>query len=360
VPEIFRAFYGALFPLDSNASFTYVPRVPRSTFPDAVARRATFVPVFPDGAVGVIRTDTGFALPTGVPRAVEHDLLEVALRVLLETAGFRRQTVHGFAERDGHVFAWAEGDEYHGRRPHAVVPLEIGEPDAVARLLRASGAAELADVVEDAVQSYRTIDRDAFTAEHLAALERIYLAAPTAEGGSGFGGTPEEWRAAREPITDAIDRDGTFLDLGCANGLLMESVPRWCGERGIAVEPYGVDIASGLVRRARERLPHWGDRIWIGDAATWVHPEGCRFDYVHTLIFSPAGDAELRAAVRRQLARLVVSGGRLLVSAYIRGTAHDRTAAQVLDALGFDVAGESRAPLGDPHTPPTTAWVVAP
>ncbi len=200
--------------------------------------------------VAVIRTDGGFALPTGVARAGEHELRDVALRVLLETAGFRSQAVHTFAERDRRLFAWAEGDEYHGRRPHAVVPLEIGEPETVARLLRAADAADLADVVDEAVHSYRTIDRHAFIAECEAVLERIYLAAPTAEGGSGFGGTPEEWRAAREPITDAIDRDGTFLDLGCANGLLMESVQQWCRERGRAIEPYGVDIAPGLVRRA--------------------------------------------------------------------------------------------------------------
>ncbi len=28
-------------------------------------------------------------------------------------------------------------------------------------------------------------------------------------------------------------KDGTFLDLGCANGLLMESVQEWAGERGM-------------------------------------------------------------------------------------------------------------------------------
>jgi hypothetical protein len=336
------------------------PDVPRSNSPQAVARRATFVPVFPDGMVAVIRTDSGFALPTGSARPDECDLLDVALRVLLETAGFRRQTVHAFAERDGQVFAWAEGDEYHGRRPHAVVPLEIGEPETVVQLLRSEGATACADVIDAAMHSYRTIDRDAFAAENGAALERIYLAAPTAEGGSGFSGTRDEWRAAREPITDAIERNGTFLDLGCANGLLMESVASWCGERGLEVEPYGVDLAPGLVQRARTRLPQWADRIWLGDAATWAHPEGLRFDYVHTLLFANSRGADLRSVLTRQLEQLVAPNGRLLVSAYIRGTAHDRTAAQVLAGLGFDVAGESRAPVGDPHTPPSTAWVGAP
>jgi SAM-dependent methyltransferase len=332
--------------------------VSRSTTSFAVARRATFVPIFPDGMVAVIRTDRGFALPAGAARGDEREPRDFALRILLETAGFRSQAVHAFAERDGQVFAWAEGDEYHGRRPHAVVPLEIGEPETVARLLRAHGAAGLADLVDEAVHSYRTIDRDAFMADDRAALERVYLAAQTAEGGSGFGGTPEEWRAAHEPITDAIDGDGTFLDLGCANGLLMESAQQWCRERGVDVEPYGVDIAPGLVRRARERLPRWADRIWLGDAATWLHPEGRRFDYVHTLldVVRPEARGRLVAHVRRSVVR---PGGRLLVSHYARSVVHDRSAADQLRVLGFEVEGESRAASGDLHAPPTTAWLVA-
>ena len=71
----------------------------------------------------------------------------------------------------------------------------------------------------------------------------------------------------------------------------MESVRAWCGERGIDVEPYGLDVAPGLVARARERLPQWADRIWLGDASTWVHPDGMRFDFVHTLLDAVPGDA---------------------------------------------------------------------
>ncbi|HXY91791.1 MAG TPA: class I SAM-dependent methyltransferase [Acidimicrobiia bacterium] len=321
--------------------------------------RVTFVPVFPDGAVAVIRARGGFALPSGEVQPLDTGLLDTALRVLLETAGFRRQTAYEFARHGTHAFAWAEGDEYHGRRPHVVVPLQVGEPDALARLVRSSGQAAIADLLEEATRSYRAIDRVAFAAGHRAELERLYLAAATAEGGSGFGGTREQWRAAREPITDAIDHDGTFLDLGCANGLLMESVRQWCGERGVVIEPYGVDIAAGLVEHARERLPDWADRIWQGDAATWVHPDGRRFDYVHTLL--DCADRERRGDLLDHVIRDVARpGGTLLVSHYARSTTHDRSAAQQLRALGYTPVGESRPGLHDPYSPPTTAWVDVP
>lgn len=57
-------------------------------------------------------------------------------------------------------------------------------------------------------------------------LERPYLEAEDPRGGSGFRGDEARWERARRPIVSAIDRDGTFLDVGCANGLLMESVAR--------------------------------------------------------------------------------------------------------------------------------------
>ena len=155
----------------------------------------------------------------------------------------------------------------------------------------------------------------------------------------------------REPVTDAIDRDGTFLDVGCANGLLMESVHAWCAERGINVEPYGLDVAAGLVARARERLPHWADRIWLGDASTWTHPDGMRFDFVHTLLDSVPRRrrAELITHVLRELVR---PRGRLLVSYYIRSAEHDRTAAEQLRDLGFEVARRVAPVLDPPDSPP--------
>ena len=97
---------------------------------DEVAR-LTFVPFFPDGACAVIRAEGGFALPSGEVADGEDYLLDSALRIPLETAGFRRQTFHAFARRGGHVYAWCEGARYRGARPHVEVPLQIGEPDDV-------------------------------------------------------------------------------------------------------------------------------------------------------------------------------------------------------------------------------------
>ena len=62
-----------------------------------------------------------------------------------------------------------------------------------------------------------------------------YLAARTPEAGSGHSGTAAEWEYSRGIVADAIAGHRTFLDVGCANGLLMESMQGWAG-----VEPYGL------------------------------------------------------------------------------------------------------------------------
>lgn len=96
--------------------------------------------------------------------------------------------------------------------------------------------------------------------------EQHYLESDDPRRQSGFGGDEARWEAARRPIVRAIDRRGTFLDVGCANGYLLESLVRWSPH---ALEPYGLDFSCRLVDVARARLPQWADRFHVGDALEW-------------------------------------------------------------------------------------------
>jgi hypothetical protein len=121
-----------------------------------------------------------------------------------------------------------------------------------------------------------------------ALLERSCLEAGDPRGGSGFGGDEGRWERARRPIVSAVDRDGTFLDVGCANGLLMESLATWAREEGYRIEPYGLDLIGSLAALARQCLPHWSDRIFVGNVMDWRAP--FRFDFVRTeLEYAPPG-----------------------------------------------------------------------
>jgi hypothetical protein len=177
-------------------------------------------------------------------------------------------------------------------------------------------------------------------------FEHAYLGTDDPRAQSGFRGSAERWEAARRPIVEAIDRDGTFLDVGCANGLLMESVVEWTP---FEIESYGIDFATGLIELARRRLPRWADRIWIGEAATWKPP--FRFDFVHTRI--EIGALEHVQSFGRRL--IVSSDG----SFRRRDSPRAEPVAERLQELGFDIAGEVYRRSDEHVVEIAVAWVDA-
>ena len=143
-----------------------------------------------------------------------------------------------------------------------------------------------------------------------AIFDEAYLERDDARAQSGFGGDESRWELARRPIAWAVDRAGTFVDIGCANGHLMECVVRWSA---FPVEPFGLDFSERLVELARARLPHWRDRIFLGNALTWKPP--FRFDFVRTeLLYVP--ERHRRLLTERLLNEVVAPGGRLIVCGY--------------------------------------------
>jgi 2-polyprenyl-3-methyl-5-hydroxy-6-metoxy-1,4-benzoquinol methylase len=169
---------------------------------------------------------------------------------------------------------------------------------------------------------------------------------------SGHSGDAAQWEYSRRLVMDAVDRDVTFLDIGCANGLLMESVARWGGEDGHTVEPYGVDISARLAHLARDRCPQWADRIWTANAATWQPPR--RFDVVRTgLEYVP--DRSRPAYVDHTLTFLE-PGGRLVLGKHNEETDLDTLAAEV-ESWGHPVVGRSTRPHAHPALSYKLCWI---
>jgi hypothetical protein len=182
-----------------------------------------------------------------------------------------------------------------------------------------------------------------------------YLAATTPWEQSGKGGDEAAWVGARRFVVDALERDGTFLDCGCANGYLMECVPRWAAGRGLRIEPYGIDIIPELVALARRRLPHWANRIWVGNVLHWTPLR--RFDVVRAgLEYVPArrrGDL-----VRHLLRDVAVPGGRVVLGPFSEEP--DRHATEdVLASWGLPPSGGSQVPHPDPRVVRRLLWVDA-
>jgi len=190
-------------------------------------------------------------------------------------------------------------------------------------------------------------------AQILAVVEPAYLSGTTEQMGSGHSGTPEQWEQSRGLIMEAVNGSGTFLDVGCANGLLMASVERWSRERRLVVEPYGVEISPRLADLARSRYPRWRDRIWTANADGWRPP--MRFRFVRTgLEYVPGRVRE--TFVHHLLDNVVAPGGRLIVGKNNENRGESKIADN-LRSWGWSDVREVRRPHDHPGVEISVVWL---
>jgi SAM-dependent methyltransferase len=187
-------------------------------------------------------------------------------------------------------------------------------------------------------------------------LEASYLQSDDPMRQSGFGGGAKRWRAEREPILEAVDGDGDFLDIGCANGYLLGCLVEWGQERGYTLTPHGLDIGPGLIALAKERLPHFADNFYIDNAWDWTPPQRFRYVYVLTDFVPLEYLAEFTA---RLVARIVARGGRLIVGNYgsFSRQIPPLDVEAVLRSMGYEVVG---AAAGGNPVMARFVWIDAP
>jgi len=126
------------------------------------------------------------------------------------------------------------------------------------------------------------------------------------------------------------------MDIGCANGLLLESVASWCGERGLRLVPHGIDLVSELVALARERHPMHAENFEVANVLDW-RPRR-RYDVVRVSI------EFVRPPDRRQMLRHVhddalARGGRLIACHYASRDEPLADVAALLREAGIAVGG---------------------
>lgn len=160
---------------------------------------------------------------------------------------------------------------------------------------------------------------------------------------SGFTGGPARWREERSPIVQAIDRDGSFLDVGCANGKLAADVRSWALERGHHVDIHGIDLSRRLVEIAQRTVD---GTFEVADAWTWEPDRQWTFVYT-TLDISPP---DLWPAWLRRIAGWIEPHGRMIVGAYGSRSAGivPPNVADVLTSVEFELLGS--ADVGHPMT----------
>ena len=198
----------------------------------------------------------------------------------------------------------------------------------------------------DAQQRFAALADDAprelwFSALHDAIAEH-YLAEPGnpyRESGRSSGAA--RWEETRRCIALAVERDGDFMDAGCANGLLLETLIRWCSERGVSIRPHGIDLVAALVGLARARHPAHAGSFEVANVLTWQPRR--RYDFVRTSL-ECVQTRDRSELVLRLLERAVAPGGRLIVCHYPNVEAPLVDVGDFLTKLGHSVAGRASAP----------------
>ena len=144
---------------------------------------------------------------------------------------------------------------------------------------------------------------------------KVYLSHDNPRAQSGHSGNEFHYLFSHRPITDAIYKNGTFCDIGCANGHLMEMTHKWAAEIGFDLRVYGVDISEGLIELAKKRIPHWHDNFFIGNAHYWK-PEQ-KFDYIHIMGGGPEfANDDHHIVFKHYMENYLVDGGRFIVGPY--------------------------------------------
>jgi SAM-dependent methyltransferase len=198
----------------------------------------------------------------------------------------------------------------------------------------------------DAAYAAGELDDEGWHAAMAALVVPAYLSAATAEGGSGSSRDTAGWEYARSLIVDAVEPGQSFLDVGCANGHLMESMATWAG-----VEPYGLEISPELAELARRRLPRWTGRIWVGNALDWTPPR--RFEVVRTCL-----DYVPEPRRRELVEHLLGYCDRLVVGVHNEERDSPGREGEVA-GWGFEIAGRSERPHPHPLLAYRIFWIDA-
>lgn len=202
------------------------------------------------------------------------------------------------------------------------------------------------------------MDQQAWNERTRRVLEEPYLRARTGPGGSGCGHADAGWKRRHRPLVEAFHRSGSWLDVGCANGYLLETLPSWVARRGLTLEPFGLELMASVADLARARLPHLVGCIDTGDVTRWEPLR--RWTFVTALVDAvPPGG--LSGLLRRLLDRFAERDGRVILSSY--GSSRRRAPAEAVAdrvrAEGFDVTGSAEARSVGGVIVTSTAWIDA-
>ena len=117
------------------------------------------------------------------------------------------------------------------------------------------------------------------------------------------------WRNIRSFTKKAFNRDGTILDIGCANGFFLKCLREWANYNLV---PYGIDIKKNLIKEAKKLFPEFSNNFALlnGEDIKKLNKVGLpnKFDFIYTLPF--------KTKTLKLILNYVRKNGRLIITFY--------------------------------------------
>ena len=180
------------------------------------------------------------------------------------------------------------------------------------------------------------INEEEWFRNHIEWYETHYLQADSPRSQSGHSGGETIYRFTRGMLLEAIHKNGSFLDVGCANGHLIEMVSQWTKSTEIELTVYGLDFSRGLLDLAQHRLPLWSHRFFYGNALEWKPARKFDFVCIAELGYVPRGREQ--DLFENLYSNYVASDGRLIVGPVGEEREKPRMAKK-LESWGYTCSG---------------------
>lgn len=150
---------------------------------------------------------------------------------------------------------------------------------------------------------------------------------------SNSGGDYVHWKRIRRFITKAIHKDGTFLDIGCANGFLMQCLMHWSE---YSITPYGIDNREEAIESAKKLLPGYSDHFQCLDGDRLDQLEAAdlpsQYDFVYRNYWKADTTKDYASKVISDLLSHVHEGGRAIIGLYW-GISHPQNSHEYKNAM---------------------------
>lgn len=156
--------------------------------------------------------------------------------------------------------------------------------------------------------------------------------------------TLDTWEQMRHFISLTINKSGTFLDLGCANGFLLKCLQEWSNHD---IVPYGVDFRPEYISDAKNIFPmHTNnfktDLIKSGSTLPQNFPE--KFDFIYWATWLNLDSNKYQYFIK-SLKNLVKPRGRLIIGFYDWNNEKTYGRIDRLKKLGIEFDGIIENPL---------------